>query len=196
VLEIQFADLACYFDLGSSKPKTKAKRKLEVANGQIQGQGKVSRTSLSRQVSQEAKQMLITLPSPLVKESEKLAQHDDFVTRLGFAEPKKLLFIICILTVLLLIQTGIIITLSSLSKAQYVQVGTQKRAMVYHEPFTGDSRRPVSSWLQESARLLEEEISIAEARIENLQHSLSVLKNNFKLIEKSVHNSGVASEVS
>jgi hypothetical protein len=197
VLELQFAHHACYFDIGSSKPKTKVKRKLEVANGQIQGQGKVSRTSLSRQASQEAKQMLVTLPSPAINESEKSGQHEDFVARLGFGDPKKLLVIIGILTVLLLIQTGIIITLSSLSKVQYVQVGTQKRAMVYYEPLSGDaSRPPDSSWLQESARLLQEEIRIAEARIENLQHSLSGLKNNFKLIEKSVYKSGVASEAS
>ena len=190
--QMPFSDAyhACYIVLGSPRTKSKVKRKSELGNGQIQGQEKVSTPA-----SQETKQMLITLASQPSKESDVLQQHDDFVTRLGFTDSKKLIVVICILAVLVLIQTGIIITLSSSSKVQYVPISLQKRATVYYESFAGNSQRRDLTWLEDSARLLEEEINIAEARIESLQNSLGILKSNFKLVEKSVYNSGLAPEI-
>eukprot|EP00250_Pteridium_aquilinum_P013255 c21233_g2_i1 orf=927-2954(-) len=165
----------------------KPKRKLEPGSGQTQGHVKFLKSSNNTPSSQtvesgQSNQPLQVLPSTPATYSQYLPQQFSLASLTSISQAK-LFIAICMMVVLFLIQTGIIIALSRSSKVQYIPLN-QPRWGEYHESLCLHCGRQDVTWLEQSTRLLHNEINIAEARLKNMQHSLDLLKVNLNLADK------------
>ncbi|MCO5603637.1 hypothetical protein L7F22_057788 [Adiantum nelumboides] len=167
--------------------KSKPKRKLDLEPGQVQGHVKMSKNthnSSSNQMARsgQSKQPLQGQPF----KPTTILQHPPqlfSLANLTSVSQGKLLFVIFIMAVFLLIQTGIIIALSRSSKTQYVPLN-HLRWGECHDSLNRHCGRQDVAMLQQSTQLLWEEINIVEARLKGLQHSLDFLRINLNLAEK------------
>ncbi|KAI5082734.1 hypothetical protein GOP47_0002477 [Adiantum capillus-veneris] len=167
--------------------KSKPKRKLDLERGQTQGHVKISKNinkSLSSQTtrSSQSKQPLQVQPSMSTTMFQHLPQHFSLANLTSVGQGK-LLIIICMMVVFLLIQMGLIISLSRSTKIQYIPLN-QPRWGECHDSLSRHCGRQDVALLQQSTQLMWEEINIAEARLKALQHSLDLLRINLNLAEK------------
>ncbi|KAH7421112.1 hypothetical protein KP509_13G040900 [Ceratopteris richardii] len=166
----------------------KLKRKHDVNSLQILGNKKVSKNMGNISVAQvcapegQSQQPVQALISPARTGLAYLSQQLS-PTALNSISQVKMLVVICVLLLFFLIHTGIIIALSRTQKIQYLPFDQQK-CVDYHGSLGSHQRGQDTLWLEQSTRILWEEVNIAEARLKTMLQTVEVLKASLNLAER------------
>lgn len=179
----------------SMSTSSNLKRKLDRGFVRTQGHSKISKNCnsvpSSRTVMQAGRKKNEEISQTKLADSDKTSEPLQQECRIvGFTalSQMKLSLAMCAMFIILLVQTGAIIALARSSRVQYVPFGLSRGEdyfgnHVRHFGKEGDLR------LVQRAQFLQEEIAIAEARLQNMQNDLNLLKVNVHLIEKIPKNS-------